>query len=109
MNAVMTAEYVVILRDSVSDVEEEINTQAKQGYRLVSFETNPENKWEEGSYTAVMVREPAPTPTTDQTTTLHKRITLLEERLAKFERQTMRIEELEKQVNDITDKIDWSK
>lgn len=65
MNAVVTAEYVVIVRDNVADVEEEINTQAKQGYRLVSFETNPESKWEEASYSAVMVREPQPTYLTD--------------------------------------------
>ena len=126
MNAVTTAEYVVIVRDNVADVGEEINTQAKQGYRLVSFETNPENKWEAPSYSAVMAREPKtsviyrPELQFEQILEAQRDITKLKERVTKLElranglerdkqRMTNVLGDQQRRIEELEAKIDWSK
>ena len=110
MNAVMTAEYVVL--ESLSEValEQDINEQAAKGYKLVVFTSTPSTTEHDKTYNAVMVRELVTTPTTEQTTTLHKRITILEEQLAKLDRQVnfSRVE-TNNRLEDIEAKIDWSK
>ena len=98
MNAVMTAEYVVIVELKLSEIQEKISEHAAQGFRLASLETNPETSFETGSYTAVMVREPH---TNSQTL-----IMILQNNILQLQSQVARLEE---QVEENEAKIDWSK
>ncbi len=109
MNAVTTAEYVVLDEINLTVFTEKLNRYAKEGFKLTNFETGLWEKDNQSWYTAVMVRELA-APTTVQAATLHKRITILEERLAKLERQqNFMLETSENRFEDIEAKIDWLK
>ena len=61
MNAMTTAEYVVLEQLTPDKLQNEINEYAKQGYRLVQFTNQPYSDQADAFYNAVMVREPQAT------------------------------------------------
>lgn len=102
MDAVTTTEYVVLEQFNSTALQHEINAHAKQGYKLTSFNSTPTTSHSEGSFTAVMVREPQPSI-----------IAALEQRIEKLERQQKwhidQLDQLQDRCKDIEAKIDWSK
>jgi hypothetical protein len=61
MNAVTTAEYVVVYEVYLKKYQEKLTLHAEQGFRVVSTQAIVDPAEEEVVFTAVMVREPAPT------------------------------------------------
>lgn len=110
MNAVTTAEYVVLEQIDPNTFQQEINAHSKAGYKMVSTHVIFDDSNRAVLYNAVMVREPLNAAIASDFIghfmVLATRVEALE---SKQDYYLKRIEELEKQVNDITDKIDWSK
>ena len=93
MNAVTTAEYVVLETTLPDDMQMEINKYAKQGYKLVSYSPVFDDSNRAVLYTAVMMRE------STHTSALAERVTAMAEDVIS----------LEKRIEEIEAKIDWSK
>lgn len=102
MNAVTTAEYIVLYEEFINTLSTELNTYAAQGYRLVQFTEVAANGVEDSHYTAVMVREPSPSAFAD----LLNRVGNLEVNLSWVKGE---VETAEKRIEELEAKIDWSK
>lgn len=98
MNAVTTAEYVVLEQIDPNTFQQEINAHSKAGYKMVSTHVIFDDSNRAVLYNAVMVREPH---TNSQTL-----IMILQNNILQLQSQVARLEE---QVEEIEAKIDWSK
>jgi len=120
MNAVTTAEYVVL--ESLSEValEQDINEQAAKGYKLVVFTSTPSTTEHDKTYNAVMVRETVSTELLNRIADLETRLQALDANYENTRQQVIshesvrlgtrsRLDSLEARCNDIEAKIDWSK
>lgn len=93
MNAVTTAEYVVFEEIYYGALETKLNQHAQLGFKLAHFTETPPNDVDDGHFTAVMMRE------STHTSALAERVTAMAEDVIS----------LEKRIEEIEAKIDWSK
>lgn len=113
MNAVTTAEYAVLESMKPGELQRLINEHAAQGFKLIHYCATD---YDGLDFTAVMVREPK-TPLIYRTEAQYEQIieaqrdiTKLTARIAELEqRVTDMRNDVEKRLEDIEAKIDWSK